>query len=435
MTSIEASTMRKVTWRVLPFICLLYFVNWLDRVNVGFGALTMNKALGLSPAVFGFGASVFFIGYILLEVPSNLALRRFGTRIWIARIMITWGLVSGAMAFVQGPTSFYVVRFLLGVAEAGFAPAILLYIMTWFPEKYRGRAFGIYIVTNPISSIIGAPVSGLLFKLDGTLGLADWQWMFLMEAVPAVVLGIVALFYLTDAPRQASWLEPAQRKWLEDALSSDGEQNRASHHAGIAQAFRSGRIWTLGLIYMCPIIGIYALSFWMPQIIQGLVKQRGIVDPLSIGLLTAVPSLLAVVAIIVWTRHSDKTQERRWHMVVPLVVGAAGLVASGYLHDPVTALLALSVAMMGINVAIPMFWALPSASLTGTLAVVGIAIINSVGNFGGFIGPQLVGFVKQSTGSFTNALVVIACLMVAAAVVVFALESRRVALRPATVAV
>lgn len=431
MTSVETSTMHKVTWRVLPFICLLYFVNWLDRVNVGFAALTMNKELGLTPAVFGFGASVFFVGYILLEVPSNLALRRFGTRIWIARIMVTWGLASGAMAFVQGPTSFYTVRFLLGVAEAGFAPAILLYIMTWFPEKYRGRAFGVYIVTNPISTIVGAPLSGLIFKLHGAFGFSDWQWMFLLEAIPAVILGVVAIFYLTDTPRQASWLEPAEREWLESAQASTPARSHAAHD-GIGEAFRSARVWILGFIYMCPIIGIYALSFWMPQIIQGLVKQNGIVDPLSIGLLTAVPSLLAVIAIVLWTRHSDRTRERRWHTVIPLLVGAIGLVASGYLQSPVTALLALSIAMMGINVTIPMFWALPSAALTGTLAVVGIAIINSVGNFGGFIGPQLVGFVKQSTGSFTDALVVIACLMVAAAIIVFILEGRRGALPAAS---
>jgi ACS family tartrate transporter-like MFS transporter len=415
MDRLEISTIAKITRRIIPYLCLCYFVSWLDRVNVGFAALSMNADLGLSPAAFGMGASIFFVGYVLCEAPSNLALRRFGARIWIARIMISWGIVSTSMAFIQGAWSFYGVRFVLGIAEAGFFPGVIYYLTTWFPGKYRARAFGLLLLTTPLSGIIGSPLSGLLFKLNGVGGLAGWQWTFLVEGLPAVALGIVTLFYLTDRPEEAKWLEPAERQWLSDAMQAERVRKHPDHLAGLLAALKSGRVWLLGTVYLGPVVGLYGLGFWLPQIIKGLVQEYGIVDPLQIGLLAALPPLGAVLGMIAWTRHSDATNERVWHTVLPTLVGAIGLVMSAYLTDPVVGMISLSIALIGINAALPVFWTMPTAFLTGAAAAVGIAVINCVGNLGGFIGPQLIGFVKESTGSIQIALLTIAVLMVISA--------------------
>jgi ACS family tartrate transporter-like MFS transporter len=426
MQDVESATIKRITWRLLPFLCLCYFVSWLDRVNVGFAALGMNEDLGFSPALFGLGAGIFFIGYVLCEPPSNLALRRFGARIWIARIMITWGLLSGAMAFIQGSWSFLTVRFLLGIAEAGFFPGIILYLTMWFPAKYRGRTFGLFILTTPLSGVIGSPISGALFKMHGFFGLEGWRWMFLIEAVPAVILGVICLFYLTDRPEKATWLTQEQRDWLTRTMRvEEAEQQQAHQTVHLMDALKSGRLWMLGLVYLGPVIGLYGLSFWLPQIVKGLVQSQGISDPFAIGLLAAVPSIGAALAMVFWTRHSDRTGERIWHLVGPLLVGAIGLVLSAYMHSPVGGMVALSIALIGINVSLPVFWTLPTAFLTGAAAAVGIAIINCIGNLGGYFGPQLIGLVKQSTNSIELALLSIAGLMVLASLIALYLGHTR----------
>ena len=417
MDHLESRTMAKVTRRLLPYLCLCYFISWLDRVNVGFAALSMNKDLGFSPAVFGMGAGIFFIGYVLCEAPSNIALRSFGARIWIARIMISWGLVSAAMAFVQGAWSFYAVRFILGIAEAGFFPGIIYYLTTWFPARHRGRAFGLFLLTTPLSGIIGFPLSGLLFKLDGLGGLTGWQWTFVIEAAPAVILGIVTLFHLTDKPEDADWLAPAERTWLSDKIRTEQAEQARHHSTDLIAALKSPHVWLLGIVYLGPVIGLYGLSFWLPQLIKGLVQQYNIVDPLQIGLLSALPPIGAALGMVAWTRHSDRTGERMWHLVLPLLVGAVGLVMSAYFVSPVTGIASLCIALMGINVSLPVFWTLPTAILTGAAAAVGIAVINCIGNIGGYIGPQLIGFVKESTDSAQAALILIAVFMIASAAV------------------
>ncbi|ONG54783.1 hypothetical protein BKE38_09985 [Pseudoroseomonas deserti] len=415
MDQVEQTTIRKVIWRLMPFLGVCYFVSWLDRVNVGFAALRMNEDLGFSATVFGIGAGIFFIGYVLCEAPSNLAMRRFGARVWIARIMITWCILSGCMAFITGPWSFYTVRFLLGIAEAGFFPGMIYYLTTWFPAQYRARAFGFLILVTPLSGIIGAPLSGALFHMHGIWGLAGWQWMFIVEAIPAVVLGIVTLFYLTDKPQDAKWLEPAERQWLTTRLQAEEAERAAAHSDGIMAALKSPRVWLLGAVYLGPVIGLYGLSFWLPQIVQGLVREWGISDPFHIGLLAALPPIGAAICMTLWTRHSDRTGERLWHTVLPILVGAVGMVMSAYIQSPVWGMLALSIALIGINVALPVFWTMPTAFLSGAAAAVGVAVINCIGNIGGYIGPQLIGIVKDSTNSIMAALLTIAVLMVMAA--------------------
>jgi ACS family tartrate transporter-like MFS transporter len=415
MQDIESATIKRITWRLIPFLCICYFISWLDRVNVGFAALAMNADLGFSPALFGLGAGIFFIGYVLCEPPSNLALRKFGARVWIARIMITWGIFSGAMAFIQGQWGFLSLRFLLGIAEAGFFPGIILYLTLWFPAKYRGRTFGLFILTTPLASVIGGPISGALFKMHGFLGLEGWRWMFLIEAIPAVILGVMCLYYLTDKPENAKWLTKEQRDWLTNTMRA--EEAAQTHDHGtvhLMDALKSSRLWLLGLVYLGPVIGLYGLGFWMPQIVKGLVQSHGITDPFHIGLLTAIPSIGAAIGMVYWTRHSDRTGERIWHLVGPLMVGAIGMVMSAYMSSPVGGMIALSIALIGINVSLPVFWTLPTAFLTGAAAAVGIAIINCIGNLGGYFGPQLIGIVKQSTDSIQIALLSIAALMVLA---------------------
>lgn len=408
MTSaIERQTISKVTRRLIPFLGLLYFVSFLDRVNVGFAAITMNKALGLTATAFGFGTGIFFLGYLLFEVPSNLALKRFGAKKWIARIMLTWGLISGAMAFIQGEWSFYIVRFLLGVAEAGFFPGIILYLTFWYPATYRAKIIGLFMVAIPISGVIGSPISGLLFGLNGIWGLADWQWMFLVEALPAIILAFVTLAYLPDGPRDATWLTQPERDWLLRMLENE-ERHRASiHRTTLAKTLSDPKVWLLGLVYFGPVVGLYGIGFWMPQIVKGF----GFNDPVTIGLLAAIPPACGVVAMILWSRHSDAVRERVWHVAIPSALGGIGFVMSAYLSSPMLGMASLSIAAIGIYAALPVFWTLPTAFLSGAAAAGGIALVNSVGNAGGYLGPQIIGLVKDQTGSIVAALLTIAVLM------------------------
>ena len=406
-SELERTTLAKAGWRLLPFLLLLYIIAWLDRVNVGFAALQMNEDLGFSAAVYGFGAGVFFVGYALCEVPSNLLLVRFGARRWIARIMITWGIISTAMMFVQGPLSFYVLRFLLGVAEAGFLPGILYYLSHWFPSRERARAVSWFMVAIPVSTVIGAPLSGLLLELDGTLGLMGWQWLFLLEGLPAIVLGFVVLGYLTDTPEQAHWLDAREREWLSARIHAEQKAAHARHGVGLWQALRHPTVWLLGLVIFACQCGSYGLTLWIPQIVQSL---SGLSN-LAVSMISALPYAAAAVGMILIGRSSDRTGERFKHVAVPSFVAAVGFSASAFLSSPVPAMIALTVAAVGDLGTRGPFWALPTRFLAGSAAAAGIALINTLGSLGGFVGPYAVGLVREATDSFSGGLLFLAALL------------------------
>jgi ACS family tartrate transporter-like MFS transporter len=405
---VEAMTLRKVTWRIVPFVMLLYFISFIDRVNIGFAALTMNRDIGLSPGVFGLGAGIFFLGYFLFEVPSNLILHRIGARIWIARVMITWGITSGAMAFAQGPVSFYVLRFMLGVAEAGFFPGIILYLSYWFPAHRRASATSVFMAAAPLSTVLGSPVSGALLELHGWLGLAGWQWMFLLEAWPAIFLGVVVLYYLTDRPEKADWLTDEERDWLVATIAQ--EKGGKAAPQSIRRGLTDRRVLALSLIYFGTSAGLYTLGIWSPQIIA----QFGL-TPLEIGFLNAGPGVAAVIAMIAWARHSDRTNERTWHVVGACILAAAGLFLAGSAGSLFAVLLALTIVNIGISAAKPPLWSMPTMFLSGPAAAAGIATINAIGNLGGFVGPAMIGWIKGWTGSFLGGLYFVAGLLVLSA--------------------
>ncbi len=412
------AVLRKVAWRLVPLLGLGYFFAFLDRVNVGFAALTMNADIGLSAAAYGFGAGIFFIGYVLFEVPSNVILARVGARIWIARIMISWGLLSAAMALVEGPTSFYVLRFLLGVAEAGFFPGIIYFLSCWFPSAYRARILGAFMVAIPLSGVLGAPLSTQLLGLAG-FGLAGWQWMFILEGLPAALLGLAVLKYLRDRPADAEWLEPHERELLDAELAREGPA--AAHGPGVGRVLANPVVWLFGLAYFGIIVGFYGYNFWLPQ----MVKSLGALSNVEVGLLLMIPSALAGIVMVAWGLHSDRSGERRWHAALPALLAAVALAASATLQGlPVAAIVALMVAGIGAFSALPVFWTLPAARLTGPAAAAGIALVNSIGNVGGFVGPSLIGQVKEATGSFAPALWVLAAAMAVAAIIVLATTRR-----------
>ncbi|WP_310629847.1 MFS transporter [Paraburkholderia sp.] len=410
---LEARVSSKLMWRIIPFVMLLYFVSFLDRVNVGFAAMSMNKAIGLSSAAFGLGGGLFFIGYFLFEVPSNLILHRVGARIWIARVMVTWGIVSAASAFVSGPASFYTLRFLLGVAEAGFFPGIILYLSQWFPTRQRAVAAAWFMAAAPISTAIGSPLSGAIMQLKPMFGLADWQMLYVLEALPAVVLGFAVLRFLTDAPAKAAWLDADEKAWLIRKLDDEASARHAQHgHTGALAALANPRVLALALIYFGTSAGLYTLGIWAPLI----VRQFGY-SPLETGLLTGIPSVAAVVAMVWWARHSDRKQERTWHVVLPCLLACVGFVLAAGANGTVAIVAALVLANVGISASKAPLWAMPSAFLSGAGAAAGIAMINSLGNLGGFVGPSVIGWLKQSTGSYGAGLYVVAgTLAVSAAV-------------------
>jgi ACS family tartrate transporter-like MFS transporter len=411
-------TLTKVAWRLLPFLLLLYVVAWIDRVNIGFAALQMNADLGFSSAVYGFGAGVFFIGYALFEVPSNLILARVGARLWIARIMITWGILSVAMMFVTGATSFYVLRFLLGVAEAGFLPGIIYYLGNWFPSAERGRAISWFMLAIPLSTVIGAPLAGFILELDGWHGLHGWQWLFLLEGVPAVVLGFVVLGFLTDSPEQATWLNPEQRAWLVERLHGEARRAHERHGVGLRAALVHPTVWMLGLILFACQCGSYGLTLWIPQIVQGLSGFSNF----AVSMISALPYVAAAIGMILIGTNSDRTGERFLHIAVPSAIGALGFIASAYFTSPLPGMIALTVAAVGDLGTRGPFWALPTRFLTGSAAAAGIGLINTAASLGGFVGPYAVGLIRQMTGSFAGGLVFLAALLLLASVAAVSLR-------------
>jgi len=417
---LERTTLAKVTRRLLPFLFILYIVCFLDRVNIGFAALQMNHDLGFSPAVYGFGAGVFFLGYVLFEVPSNLILARTGARVWMARIMISWGLLAAAMMFVRGPLSLYGLRFLLGAAEAGFFPGMIYYMSRWFPPAERARATARFMVAIPLSGVLGGPISGALLGLDGRWGLAGWQWLFLLEGLPAVLLGLVVLAYLTDGPEQATWLTPEEREWLSTRLAEERDRCERRHGLSVRQALSNGIVWRLGLLLLLSnALGVYVMGLWLPQIVRafsGLSNFR-------VGVVTAVPNLVAAVAMVVVGAHSDRSGERLLHVAATATLAAIGFLVRASFHSPVGIVLGLSLAAAGLLSSHGPFWPIPSTFLSGSAAAGGIALICSIANLGGFIGPYVMGLLKRASGGFESGLVLLALASFAGAIL--ALRLRR----------
>jgi MFS transporter, ACS family, tartrate transporter len=364
--------------------------------------------------VFGWGAGIFFIGYFIFEVPSNLALEKFGASRWIARIMVTWGIISALMAMVNGEWSFYFLRFLLGVAEAGFFPGIILYLTYWFPAEYRARFLGAFAVAVPVSTVIGAPVSGLLLGLDGALGLKGWQWLFVIEGFPSVLLGIVTWFYLTDRPEKADWLNAEQKAWLASKLLAENAAKQAVRPLSLGQALSSGKVIALSLIYFGYVGAVYGMQFWLPQI----VKAFGLTNAQT-GFVTAIPYFFGTIAMILWARHSDASRERVAHVGGPLLLTGLALGVSSYITDPTMTMIVLTVAAIGMFCTFAVFWTLPTAWLSGTAAAGAIALINSIGNLAGFGGPYLIGWVKEATGNTSTGLLALSLLPLAAGLLVF----------------
>ena len=417
----EADTVyRKVGLRLLPLLFLCYIAAYLDRVNVGFAKLQMQSALQFSDAIYGLGAGIFFIGYFIFEVPSNIFLHKAGARRWIARIMISWGLLSAASMFVWSPMSFYVIRFLLGAAEAGFFPGIILYLTYWYPADRRGRATSLFMSAVAFAGVIGGPLSGWILKsLNGTNGLAGWQWLFLLEGVPSILLGFVVLFYLDDRVKDAKWLTKTERDLI---LRDVAAEETSKAEGSIFAALFNPKIWLLALVYFCFVSGLYGISFWLPTII----KSLGVADPLDVGLLSAIPWSCGVVAMYFVARSADRHRERRWHSAIPALVGAAGLVLSVSSHgNPVIAMVGLTIATMGILTTLPIFWGLPTALLGGTAAAAGIAFINSFGNLSGFSAPFLIGVIKDMTHSTDAGLHLLAGLLFVGAMLVLRVRVER----------
>jgi ACS family tartrate transporter-like MFS transporter len=396
MTDLERTTVGKVSKRIIPFVALLYFAAFIDRTNVGFAALQMNRDLGFSAYVYGLGAGIFFVGYCLFEVPSNLILHRVGARRWIARIMITWGVIAAAMVFVKTPTHFYVGRFALGVAEAGFFPGVIYYLTYWVPASHRAKLIAAFMTAIPISTAVGGPISTAILALDGVYGIAGWQWLFLLETIPSLILGIMVLVYLKDSPKDAKWLKAEERDWLIKTLETEASERDASHGLKMLSALKNRRVLALSLCYFGCQFGQYGLILWLPQI----VKNLG-VNGTSIGFVVAIPYAVAAVAMVLWSRRSDARNERVGHIAIASVTAFLGLAASAYLADsPILSIIAITAGVVGNLAVLPVFWTLPASILSGAAAAGGIAMINALGNIGGFAGPYVVGWMKDMTGSF-----------------------------------
>lgn len=411
--SLEATTIRRIYWRIIPLLFAMMFFNYLDRINIGFAGLRMNDDLGFGPAIFGFGASIFFLGYMVLEVPSNLMLHWVGARVWLARILMTWGAVASCMAFVSSAWNFYALRFGLGVAEAGFMPGLVLYLTYWFPARYRARAIAGYIVAGAFSTVLGGPISTTVMTYsNGLAGLHGWQWMFIAEGLPTILLGVFTLYYLTDRPADAAWLTPTQRKWLLSELEAENAKIEYDGRRGLINSIRDVQ-WLLATLFGCALVGIYGMLIWLPQII----KSLGALSDIQVGFLSAVPPLLGVVGTILISQSSDRTGDRKMHLAAIYTLGAIGMLASAFVPNPIWAYVFLCIAGLGINSGNSLFWSLNASFMTGIAAAASIAAVNTIAQFGGLIGPWLIGLVKDSTGSFSLALATISGFLLIAATI------------------
>jgi len=414
-------TIVKVSWRLLPLVVVSYLVAYIDRTNVAFAALTMNKDLGLSAYAYGWGAGIFFLGYALFEVPSNIVLEKVGARRWIARIMFTWGIVSGLTAIATGPISFIVLRFLLGVAEAGFFPGMILYFTYWFPAQYRGRVISTLFIAVPLGNALASVVSGAVLEMDGVLGLKGWQWVYIIEAIPAVLLSVVVLMQMTDRPAMAKWLNDDEKAWLETELKLERAGIETAGRLTLLRALTDRRVLALSLIYFTSVVAGYGITFFLPQIVKGLGHSNFIT-----GLLTAIPYVVGVVGLIFWGHSSDRHRERRWHLICASTLAAIGLAGTAFFTGSAWALVTMSVAAVGLYGSRPCFWPMPSLFLTGAAAAGGIALINSIGNLGGYVGPFVVGWIKDSTKSFEMGVYFLAaCALASALITYFATRNDR----------
>ena len=432
------SATSKVAKRLIWFLAVLYFINYLDRTNISFaGPNGMNKDLGLTQAMFGLASGVFFIGYLLLEVPSNMALHRFGARRWIARIMVSWGIVATVMTFVPNSGTLYLLRFILGIAEAGFFPGIILYLTYWFPQKDRARVIALFMTAIPLSSAIGAPLSSWVIDQGrGFLGLAGWRTMFLVEGIPAIIFGVICWFFLTDRPADAKWLTGGERAALAVQKDADESGKEARFHVSVRQSLTRPRVWALAFIYFGGVYGLYALGFFLPTIIKGFEGQYGTkYTILERGFINAIPYVLGVATMLLWSRHGDRTKERVWHVALPLLIGGAAIPVTLYLGSPFAAMVAVSICAMSIMAFLPVFWALPTTFLAGAAAASGIALINSVGNLSGFAAPYITGWLADLTGNQKTGLWVVGATMIAAAIVTLVIgvapDSAQAQARPA----
>ena len=417
----EAQLMRKITWRIIPFLCLCFMAAFLDRVNVGFAREELVAELGMSNAVYGLGAGLFFVGYFLFEVPSNLILERVGARIWIARIMIVWGIVSGCMMFVQSATSFYVLRFLLGAAEAGFFPGVIFYLTQWFPAAYRSRTVAMFMTAAVMSGVVGGPISGLLLQMDGILELRGYQWLFLIEAIPSIVLGVIVFRYLPNGPRDARWLADSERSWLLARLAEERAATGASAHTSLWEGLTDPRVLLLSLVYFLMVVSAYGLDFFMPTLLQQAFPAS---TPVTIGWLASLPPLFTLGVMILYGRSSDRHGERRWHYAFAVWWAGAGLILASLPVPPIVAVIAMALAVSGRWSSIAPFWGLSTAFLSGTAAAGAIALINSVGNLGGFAGPYIMGWLKDFTGTYEAGLRVLACAAFLSGALVFVIKAK-----------
>src|SRR6266567_8126848 len=401
-------TLRKVTWRLIPFLFVLYVISWLDRVNVGFAGLEMNADLGFSSTVFGLGSGIFFLGYCLFEIPSNIILERVGARLWISRIMVTWGLISAGLMFVRTPAAFYLLRFLLGVAEAGFFPGVVYYLSLWYPTAQRARAIAAFMTAVPVTGLIGGPLSGALLGLDGIYGLKGWQWLFVLEGLPAVILGTSVMFYLNDRPETTRWLTPEERSWLVDTLTA--ERTACILRPDIREALTNGTVWKLGIIFLLVAAGFYGYSFWAPLIIKSLTGLSNF----KVGLVLGAISAVTIVAMLLNSYHSDRTGERALHIAVPLSLMAVGFAGCALMRQPVLAIVALALVPLGHCASYGPFWSMPTQFLTGPAAAASIALVTMIANVGGFAGPALIGVLKTRTGTHADAFLLLGGLAVIA---------------------
>ncbi len=393
------SIYKKVTLRLIPFLFVCYLAAYLDRVNVGFAKLQMLSDLKFSETVYGLGAGIFFIGYFLFEVPSNILLEKIGPRVWIARIMVTWGILSSCMMFVNSEISYYILRFFLGVAEAGFFPGIILYLTYWYPQDRRGRIVALFMTAVAFSGVIGGPLSGWIMEnFSGTHGLAGWQWLFVLEGIPSVILGVATFFYLDDTVLKAKWLNPEEKAFLKARLDADAA---TKVHLPIAKIFTDLRVWIFSGIYFFLVMGLYGIGFWLPN----LIKTAGVTDVFHNGLLSAIPYLVAAIAMVLVGKNSDRTGERHWHMFLITIVGAGGFwISSVFTTNLTVSLIGITFAAVGVLSSIALSWSLPTAYLAGSAAAAGIAMINSIGNLSGFVSPFIVGWIKDTTGSLSGGL-------------------------------
>lgn len=403
ISALEKRTIKKVSLRIIPFIFILYIIAFLDRVNIGYAALDMNQELGLTAKTLGFISGIFFLGYFIFEIPSNIFMNKFGARKWLARIMITWGAAVVITAWVQSPTQLTIFRFLLGVAEAGFAPGVILYITFWFRPKERARTFALFLTAMAVSNIIGAPLSTWIMDNISWASMSGWRWLFILTGAPAIVAGIVTYFYLTDRPQDAKWLTDEEKEWLISELDKDnGTDKTNNNHTNLGVVFRDWKVWRLALTYFAWVTGLYGIGLWLPTIIQAFSSQ---LTTTQVGWIATIPYILGGITMILWALHSDRSGERKMHTAIPKLVGAIGLVGAGFFaSSPIMSMIMVSIATIGLYSFMGSFWSLASATLSASAAVVGIAVINSFGNLGGFLGPYVVGYLRDATGSMESGL-------------------------------